>query len=145
VTLSATLAQRAATWCIALDQHGYEIVLAPKIDLSIGFLGLRARRLEIYGGPTTTIDAVELLQAGRDPDALAPELDGHHIRRASWHAQIGTDGDTEAERLDIDRRKPGPLARHRHPYGSPNEVREATLIATPAAWLVHVETILAQA
>lgn len=145
MTLSPTLAQRAATWCIALDRHGYEIVEAPQINLVAGLLRLRARRLEIYGGPSTIIDVTERWQAGRDPDALAPDVDEHHLFRASWHAQSGGNGEVNAERLDIDRSKPGHLARHRHPYGSPNAVREATLIATPAAWLAHVETILAQA
>lgn len=144
MTLSVTLAQRIATWCIALDQHGHEIVMTPQIVVVAGLLRLRARRLEIYGGPTTIIDVAERWQAGRDPDALAPTIDEYHLFRASWHAQRGGDGEANAERLDIDRSKPGRLARHRHPYGSPNAVREVTLIATPAAWLAHIETIFAQ-
>jgi hypothetical protein len=145
MTLGTTLAQRAATWCMVLDNYGYELVLTPRVDLVVGVLSLRARRSMIYGGPATTIDALERWRHGRDPDAQAPTIDDHYLFRASWHAQIGGNDNAHAERLDIDRRKPSRLMRHRHPYGSPNAVREATLIATPAAWLAHVETVIAQA
>lgn len=142
MTVATALAHRVAQWCDLLDQHGYDLVYAEAI-LSVGALRICAKRRALHGGPAVTIYILEVLVAGFDPQRLAPIVDGFHIRRSSWHAQIGGPRDVDAERLDLDRSKPPHLVRHRHPHGHPNTRREPTTKSTPAAWLAHVETTAA--
>lgn len=136
------LRRRAAHWHTVLDLYAYELTVPDEIDSAGGRLRLRATRPASYGGPRTTIDVSETWMSGSDPQGLMPTVDGHHLRRASWHAQIGDEGATSAERLDIDRSKPAGLMRHRHPYGSPNNSREHATISAPEAWMLHVETVI---
>lgn len=136
------LGRRVARWREAIGLYAYE-PSALELDHIEGRLHLRAVRPTVYGSPAVIIVVRELWRPGRDRLRLAPTVDSHQLERAGWHAQIAHDGPTNAERFDIDRSKPIGAMRHRHPYGSPNEVREPTTIAVPEAWMLHVETVIA--
>jgi hypothetical protein len=84
---------------------------------------------------------------GRDPNGLGLELDDCHLFLSAWHAQLVADaGPHGAERLDVDRRKRPTLIVHRHPLGKPNSEREpAAPLKHPAAWIAHVELLIAEA
>lgn len=112
------------------------------IEPQEGLLELRAIRAAAFGGPPITIDVRELWTFGRTAEQFAPIVEGHSLMLASWHAQIGGPGARNAERLDIDRSKEAGLVRHRHPYGMSNGVREASMISTPEAWILQVETVI---
>jgi hypothetical protein len=136
------LGRRIVHWHAALHLYAYELEAPDRLDPTEGRLQLRAVRVAWHDVPSVTIDVHEIWRAGRDPHRLMPTVDEHHLLRASWHAQIEGEGAENAERLDVERFKPVGLMRHRHPLGSPNGVRESTAIATPEAWLPHVETVI---
>ncbi len=138
------LGRRTAHWHTVLQLYAFEIAAPDQLEPADGRLRLRAIRLPSHGNPHSTIDVREIWRSGRDRQRLMPTNEGHHLLRASWHAQIGGAGAERAERLDVERFKPADLMRHRHPLGSPNHVREQTAIATPEAWLLHVETVIFQ-
>jgi hypothetical protein len=141
MSISSALTHRAHQWCETLVKHGY-LISALTVDVSGGSLHIRARRSSLYGGPRTTIDVSEVWAPGMDPCAVMPALDNCYLHRCSWHAQIDGPGAVNAERLDVERSKPAPLVRHRHPHGQLNAVRQATTMSTPGVWLAHVDTIV---
>lgn len=126
--------------CAVLDLHGWQLTAPAQIDAGFGLFRLRGFRPVMYGGPTAAITVREIWRAGRDEQRIVSTVEGHHLERASWHAQIEGDGAICSERVDIDRTKAPWLMRHRHPYGEPNNVREVTTISTPEAYLNQVET-----
>jgi hypothetical protein len=140
VPMPDVLQRRAAHWHTVLHLYAYELAAPDRLDPIE--LRLRAIRAASHDVPRATIDVHEIWRAGRDPYRLMPTVEGHHLLRASWHAQIGGDGAACAERFDVDRSKPPNLTRHRHPYGLQNNAREQTTIAVPEAWMLHVETII---
>lgn len=143
MTTLSFLLGRVARWWRILDLYAYELARSSEVHANESLLRLHAARPALLGGPRTRIDVREIWRPGRDPQALTPTVEGNHLQRASWHAQIGGRDTTNAERLDIDRTKPAELMRHRHPYGSSNDVRQATTISTPEAWLLQIETTVA--
>lgn len=122
MSITSALRNRSALWHGVLDSFGYRFG-DPRPGAGPGELRVRAARPVAYGGPAAVIDVTEFWVAGGDPDDLTVNMEGCHVRAASWHAQIEATGDIGGERLDLDRTKPRALAVHRHPFGEPNDVR----------------------
>ena len=136
------LTNRIVRWCRALDLYGYAVETPVRVNARLEELVLRAHRPALYGDPTVLLDIGELWHPGEDPHEMSLEAEGHHLRGASWNAQIGGDRPEDAERLDVDRSKARLLIVHRHPYGKPNAVRRPSLFPSPERWLQDVEEML---
>lgn len=88
--------------------------------------------------PHISLTVSEFWLPGPDPQSdRRLEAEGCHLTALSWHIQIGKEGDAEcAERLDVIEEADADHPRiHRHPYGSPNDLRVAAELPPPAAWL----------
>jgi hypothetical protein len=145
VTIHSLLTTRAARWSRVIDLHGYVLDQPDRALTKLGQIALRARRPAPYGDPNVVLDVRELWLPGSDPDDLGLEAEGCHMHGSSWNAQVDGNLPEDAERLDVDRSKPGRLMIHRHPYGEPNEVRvPAKHLAAPERWVQEVEEIVFQ-
>ena len=143
MSLASALRNRSALWHDVLDSFGYRFAEPRRRTGNLAELSVRAVRPIDYIGPAAVIDVFEALVAGDDPDSLGVKDDGCHLHAASWHAQIAPTGDIGADRVDLHRAKPRPLAIHRHPFGQPNEVRlPAASLFVPARWVEHVEEVI---
>lgn len=133
------------SWEAALELYGYEpeetIVAASSFQI------VRATRPSIHGEPQIVVDVIELWQGGPDPlgHLVHRSHQGAFLSYGKAHAQIQP-GDVGADRVDVgDVSKPVKLTIHRHPFGSPNDLRVplgAMLI--PAEWIHELEEIAAQ-
>ena len=145
MSVQSLLTDRIARWGGVIDLHGYLVEPVDRAMTQLGEIALRARRPALYGDPGVLLDIRELWLPGPDPDGLRLEAEGCHLQGSSWNAQVDGERPEDAERLDVDRSKPGSLIIHRHPYGQANEVREpAQHLAAPERWLQEVEEIVFQ-
>ncbi len=145
VTVHSLLTNRIVRWSRVVDLHGYLVEPPGRAMGQFGEFALRARRPALYGDPNVLLDIRELWLPGSDPDGLRLEAGGCYMQGGSWNAQIDGERPEDAERLDVDRSKPGGLTIHRHPYGQRNGVREpAQRMAAPERWLQEVEEIVFQ-
>jgi len=143
MTIASALRERVARWNDELDGYGYVLGPPGRAATQLAEMVVSARRPTTYGGPPAKIEVRELWVPGADPDGLDLEAHGCYLHTASWHAQIFDSGDTGAERLDVDRRKPRELIVHRHPLGEPNDRRDpAAPLAAPERWIESVEALI---
>lgn len=142
MSIGSAVQDRTARWCDELDGYGYALEAPGRRAAALGQVTLRAARPRTYGGPGVVVDVGETWALGSDPDGLGLELHGCFLLVSGWHVQIAP-GDAGAQRLDVDRRKPGGLAIHLHPYGRPNSVRvPAAPLGSPESWLEDVENLI---
>ena len=141
MSVDSVLDDRYALWIRALDAWGYEIEEHPRPAPANGIL-IRARRPDTYGDPSVVIDIAETWAQGGDPGRLRLTNRGNFLVAASWHAQFPAPGSVGAERLDVDRTKPGELVVHRHPLGAPNDVREAAQWQRPETWVRRIDRLI---
>lgn len=143
MTIASVLRERTARWIDELDGYGYVLEPPGRAATQLAELAISARRPTTYGGPPVRVEVHELWLPGSDPHGLGLEAHGCYLQMASWHAQIVESGATGAERLDVDRRKPGDLMIHRHPLGEANSRREpAGPLAAPERWVERVEALI---
>jgi hypothetical protein len=142
MTLKSALDDRYARWLNELYDWGYRLE-DPLPPAGANQIAIRARREETLGDPGVVVDIRETWLSGSDPDGLSLTQHGCYLDHAAWHAQFASPGPAWAERLDVDRSKDTALKIHRHPLGTPNNVRltEPRLLA-PAAWLDRVEGLV---
>lgn len=103
------------------------------------------RAVGASGEQAVTLSVVESWEPGPDPCGdRRIEAEGCHLTFLNWHLQVeSVPGAPGAERLDV---VPEPDASHprvhRHPYGSPNDVRRPSDLPPPGAWLYSVDQTL---
>src|SRR4051794_34243585 len=143
MTVSSALSDRAALWGDLLGDYGYGPGVPSRPPLSTNELVVVAKRPGYEPVEPVLVEIRETWQDGPDPQELGLVQHGCHLRISSWHAQIAN-GETGAERLDVDRRKPSHLIIHRHPLGAVNGVREpAAPLIHPDKWVEHIEHLIA--
>jgi hypothetical protein len=136
------LIHRTALWAGVFELHGYLVGQRGRAA-PLGELSLRARRPAPYREVSAVLDVHELWLPGPDPDGLGLEAEGCYLYGGSWNAQLGGARAEDAERLDVDRAKPRELLLHRHPFGSPNEVREpVAVLPAPERWVLEIEELV---
>lgn len=143
MSVESVLADRYVLWTEELYDWGYVIEEHPRPAAPNEIL-IRARRPELYGDPSVTIDIAEAWADGADPDGLRITSSGCFLVGSSWHAQFPPAGAVGAERFDVDRTKLASLIVHRHPLGQPNEVREGARWQRPETWLGHIERLIVE-
>jgi hypothetical protein len=147
MSIASVLDDRYALWFgLLVNDFGYDEAPLSRPPRSSSELAIRAIRPRSGQVEAVVLDIREGWVLGSD-SVLGIEDDDCMLEVSSWNAQVMADsGDgTGAERLDVDRRKPKSLWVHRHPFGEVNDRREpAAPLRHPAAWLEHVEIVIAE-
>jgi len=154
VTQASVVDTRFKLWLRACLAYGFNVIppLTAKAyaQLLPGVVGVHAKRSAVLDGErvAVTLDVDEYWIPGDDPD-LREDLSsqGCFIVALRWHVQAGAKTSAVgSERLDVVERTDAVHPRvHRHPYGCPNHMREATHVRPPEQWLSFVDTVLAGA
>ena len=151
MTLASVVRTRLAIWRQACDAWGLEIN-PPFTRVELEWMRPGLVSFWAFGRPVgardeqaVTLSVVESWEPGPDPHGdRRVEAEGCHLAVLNWHLQVeSVSGAPGAERLDVVPEPDGSHPRvHRHPYGSPNDVRQPSDLPPPGAWLYSVDQTL---